>query len=63
VAGLTPEDAAELAAVAESTGLVVRQGDGGLLVGGRPDTLQATAMELPDSPAFAPLVDAIDTTL
>ena len=63
VSGLSPEATSELATVAESTGLVVRRGDGGLVVGGRPDTLGQTAAELSGTPAFEPLVEAIRTTL
>ena len=62
VAGLDPDAASELATVAESTGLVVRRGDGGLVVGGRPDTLRTVADELPERPAFGPLLDAIRTS-
>jgi dihydropteroate synthase len=58
VTGVNPEDAATLAEVADSTGLVVHRGDAGLVVGGRPDTLRATAAAL-DAPAFEPLVAAI----
>jgi len=61
VAGLDPDAASALASAAESTGLVVRTGDGGALVGGRPDRLRATVAELPDDPAFEPLVEAIRT--
>ncbi|MDS0258264.1 dihydropteroate synthase [Haloarcula sp. S1CR25-12] len=63
VAGLAPEAASTLAAVAEETGLVVSAGDGGAVVGGRPDTLRAVATELSGTAAFEPLVEAIHTTL
>ncbi len=59
VSGLGPDDVSALADLADSTGLVVRRGDGGLLVGGRPDTLGHAANELGESPAFEPLVEAI----
>jgi len=61
VAGLSPEEMTELARVAERTGLVVRTGDGGLVLGGRPDTLGVAADELSGTPAFAPLVEAVRT--
>ncbi|MDS0281502.1 dihydropteroate synthase [Haloarcula onubensis] len=59
VAGLTPEVASELTAVAESVGLTVSTGDGGVLLGGRPDALGAAADELAGTPAYEPLVEAI----
>jgi len=61
VSGLGPEAADELASVAESTGLVVTTGDGGLLVGGRSDALRNVAGELGGKPAFEPVVEAIRT--
>ncbi len=59
VSGLDPESISELAAVAESAGLTVTTGDGGALVGGRPDALRAAAEELAGRPAFEPLVEAV----
>jgi hypothetical protein len=59
VAGLGPDAVAALSDLADSTGLVVRRGDGGLLVGGRPDTLAHAASELDERPAFEPLAEAI----
>ncbi|MBX0302790.1 dihydropteroate synthase [Haloarcula salinisoli] len=61
VSGLDPDAAAELADVAESAGLVATTGDGGVLLGGRPDALRAAASELASKPAFAPVVEAIRT--
>ncbi len=61
VAGLGQEAAAELASVAESTGLVVTTGDGGLLIGGRSDALRNAAAELGGKPAVQPVVEALRT--
>ncbi|WP_277540760.1 dihydropteroate synthase [Haloarcula laminariae] len=62
VSGLAPEAASELAAVAESAGLTVTTGDGGVLVGGRPDALREAADELAGRPTFEPLVEAVRTS-
>jgi dihydropteroate synthase len=59
VSGLDPETASELADVAAASGLAVTTGDGGVLVGGRPDALRAVAGELAGEPAFEPLVEAL----
>ncbi len=61
VAGLGQEAAAELASVAESTGLVVTTGDDGLLIGGRSDALRNAAAELGGKPAVQPVVEALRT--
>jgi len=61
VSGLGPEATSELADTAESSGLVVGDGDGGVLVGGRPDDLRTAARELAGKPAFEPVVEAIRT--
>ncbi|WP_276251108.1 dihydropteroate synthase [Haloarcula rara] len=61
VSGLDPGAAAELADVAESAGLVATTGDGGVLLGGRPDALRAAAGELAGKPAFEPVVEALRT--
>jgi dihydropteroate synthase len=61
VSGLGPEATSELADTVESSGLVASVGDGGVLVGGRPDDLRTAAGELAGKPAFEPVVEAIRT--
>jgi len=59
VAGLDPGAASELAETAESSGLTVTTGDGGVLVGGRPDDLRELAADLAGTAAFDPVVEAL----
>ena len=61
VTGVTPDEVSTLTTIAESAGLVVTTGDGGVLLGGRPDAFADAAAELTGRPALEPLVEAITT--
>ncbi|WP_276271446.1 dihydropteroate synthase [Haloarcula litorea] len=59
VTGLSPAAAERLAGTAAETGVAVRTGDAGLLVGGRLDALDSLADRLADDPELAAVVDTI----
>ena len=60
VAGLSPDGVEELVGTAREAGLVVRAGDGGLVLGGRMDRLAATADELRSTAELSAVGEAID---
>ena len=60
VSGLSPEGVEELVGIARDAGIVVRAGDGGLLLGGSLETLAATADELRSTAELSAVGEAID---